>query len=434
VTTTQAAQQAITIAERLLDPAAVLAAVPGRPATSLQSLAGTALLHARLAQASPVFEAAAHAHWAAAATYTPRPDGGSPGLFTAPAGMAASLILAENYLTDPEPHRPAVRQAIRWLSARAVAKATAHHDRLRQGTAPPSWALYDVITGLAGTGRILLAALAGGHHHAEPGLIAALATLTAMINNPPGATRPGWCLPPGGRRADSGVSSSGVAETGMAHGIAGPLALLSTAATAGWTIDGQISAIRTAANWLLTWHTPGTATWPPHITGTELDHKQPPPAPAAGRRDAWCYGSPGISRALTAASHALNDPRPAQVANTALTGLAARPAHRWDTEGPALCHGTAGVLQSTTGHQITASADLAASGCARRERRAQGAAAAVQAGFHVAGRDSGQLGNLLVAEPDRVSQVDRDPVPLRQRSHRGHHIGIDEARQDQVLG
>lgn len=361
VTGTQAAQQAIAIAERLLDPARVLAAVPGRPAASLQSLAGTALLHARLAQASPAFEAAAHAHWTAAAKHIPRPHGASPGLFTAPAGMAASLILAENYLIDPEPQRPAIRQAVRWLSARAVAKAAAHHDRLRQGSAPPSWALYDVITGLAGTGRILLAALVSGHDHAEPGLIAALTALTIMINNPPSATRPGWWLPSGERPAATGVPSSGVAETGMAHGIAGPLALLSTAATAGWTVDGQISAIRTATTWLLTWQTPGTATWPPQITGAELDNQQPAPAPAAGRADAWCYGTPGISHALTTASQALDDPRPAQVASTAITALTTRPAHRWDTEGPALCHGTAGVLQSATGHSTTRIADLAAS-------------------------------------------------------------------------
>jgi lantibiotic biosynthesis protein len=360
VTTAQAAaQQAITIAERLLDPARVLAVTPGRPATSLQSLAGTALLHARLAQVSPAFEAAAHAHWTAAATSTPPPPTASPGLFTAPAGMAASLILAENYLTDPEPQQPALRQAVRWLSAQAVAKATAHHDRLRQGQAPPSWALYDVITGLTGTGRILLAALTGGHDHAEPGLIAALTTLTIMINNPCHAPRPGWWLPPDARPAASGVPPSGAAETGMAHGIAGPLALLSTAATAGWTIDGQLNAIHTAAAWLLTWQAPGTTTWPPHITGTELDSQQPPPAPAAGRRDAWCYGTPGISRALTAASRALDDPRPAQAANTAITALTARPACRWDTEGPALCHGTAGVLQSAAGHPATA--DRAAS-------------------------------------------------------------------------
>jgi hypothetical protein len=364
VTATQSAQQAMTIAERLLDPARVLTAVPGRPAASLQSLAGTALLHARLARASPSFEAAAHAHWTAAATHTPRPNDTSPGVFSAPAGMAASLILAENYLTDPEPQQPAVRQAVRWLSARAVARATAHHDRLCQGTAPPSWALYDAITGLAGTGRILLAALASGHHHAEPGLIAALTTLTTMINNPRSATRPGWWLAPDDHPAASGIPPSGTADTGMAHGIAGPLALLSTAATAGWVTDGQASAIRTAATWLLTWQTPGTPTWPPHIAGTELDHQQPGHGPAAGRRDAWCYGSPGITSALTAASRAVHDPRPGQVADTAITALAARPAHRWDTEGPALCHGTAGILQSATSHQNTGIADLAASAVA----------------------------------------------------------------------
>lgn len=359
MTTTQAAQQAITIAERVLDPARVLAAVPGRPATSLQSLAGTALLHARLAQVSPAFEAAAHAHWTAAATRTPRPPTASPGLFTAPAGMAASLILAYSYLTDPEPQRPAVQKAVRWLSAQAVAKATAHHDHLRQGLGPPSWAAYDIITGLAGTGRILLAALAGGHDHAAPGLIAALTTLTTMINTTCGRTRPGWWLPPDGHPATHGIPPSGAAGTGMAHGIAGPLALLSTAATAGQIVDGQINAIRTAATWLLTWQTPGTTTWPPHITGTELDNQQPAPTPAAGRRDAWCYGSPGISRALTAASRALHDPRPAQAANTAISALSARPAHRWDTEGPALCHGTAGILQCAGGHPVAA--DLAAS-------------------------------------------------------------------------
>jgi hypothetical protein len=388
VTTARAAQQAITIAERLLDPARVRAAVPGRPTTSLQSLAGTALLHARLARVSPAFEAAAHAHWTAAATHTPGSHGASPGLFTAPAGMAASLILAENYVIDPEPHRPAVRQAVRWLSAGAVAKANACHDRLCQGTATPSWALYDIITGLAGTGRILLAALAGGHDHAQPGLIAVLTTLTAMINNPAGATRPGWWLAPDGRPATRDVSPSGVAETGMAHGIAGPLALLSTAATAGWTIDGQISAIRTAATWLLAWQTPGTATWPPHITGAELDHQEPAPAPAAGRRDAWCYGSPGISHALTAASRALDDPRPARVANTAITAMAARPIRRWDTEGPALCHGTAGVLQSAASHQITA--DLAAS-AVTAAFNSQHAFAIRNVHSHVASDDPGLL-------------------------------------------
>jgi hypothetical protein len=330
-----------------------------RPARSLlQSLAGTALLHARLARVNPDFEAAARTHWTAAAT-GPRPRTANPGVFATPGGMAASLILAETYLTDPEPQRHDIRHAVRWLSSQAVGKATAHHDRLHHDPAtPPTWALYDAITGLSGTGRILLAALVGGHDHAEPGLIAALTTLTTMINTPRSGTRPGWWLPPDGHPTTVGVPPSGVAETGIAHGIAGPLALLSTAASAGWTVDGQTTAIRTAASWLLAWQTPGTTTWPPHITGTELDNQQPTPNPTAGRRDAWCYGSGGLSRALAAASRALGDPRPAQVGNTAITSLADRPTDRWDIEGPALCHGASGVLQCATGHPATT--DLAA--------------------------------------------------------------------------
>ncbi|MEV1178383.1 hypothetical protein, partial [Nonomuraea sp. NPDC049784] len=65
-TRAQAAGQALMIAERLLDPEAIVAAAPERPGACLQSLAGTALLHARLAYADPRFERAAHAHWAAA--------------------------------------------------------------------------------------------------------------------------------------------------------------------------------------------------------------------------------------------------------------------------------------------------------------------------------------------------------------------------------
>ncbi len=53
------------------------------------------------------------------------------------------------------------------------------------------WHVYDVITGLARTGRVLLAAHQAGHTAAKPGLLAALATLTTLINHRAGS-RPGW--------------------------------------------------------------------------------------------------------------------------------------------------------------------------------------------------------------------------------------------------
>ncbi|MGH3278293.1 MAG: lanthionine synthetase LanC family protein, partial [Trebonia sp.] len=297
------AQLAITVAERLMDPERVLVAAPGRPRASLQGLAGTALLHARMSAVGPVFAEAARSHWAAAARV---PGTTRPGIFAAPGGMAASLIIGQDYLADPEPQLTAAVKAVRWLSAQATQAAAIWRDQSRRGTAVPSWALYDVITGLSGTGRILLAAIDAGHSEAGEGLRAALETLTMMITTPRSGGRPGWWLPAEGHPSAGGVPPSGVAETGAAHGIAGPLALMSIAASAGWLASGQADAIRAAADWLLDWREAGALTWPPYVTGTELDSARSSPAP--GRRDAWCYGAGGIGRALILAGHALADP------------------------------------------------------------------------------------------------------------------------------
>ncbi|MGH3998034.1 MAG: hypothetical protein ACRDTJ_11295 [Pseudonocardiaceae bacterium] len=81
------------------------------------------------------------------------------------------------------------------------------------------WPLYDAINGLAGIGRVLLAALTAGYDTAESGLLAALRTLTAMIDIQHGS-RPGWWLPAGEHSSAVTVHPSGAATTGMAHGIA----------------------------------------------------------------------------------------------------------------------------------------------------------------------------------------------------------------------
>jgi hypothetical protein len=126
--------------------------------------------------------------------------------------------------------------------------------------------------------------------------------------------------------------------------IAGPLALLSVAHLSGYSVAGQATAICEAAHWLLRWRT--NDTWRPHVTGTELDTGAAAPVP--GRRDAWCYGSPGISRSLTLAGQATGDQALTDAATAATAALIARPSGQWDVEGPTLCHGYAGVLQATT--------------------------------------------------------------------------------------
>lgn len=353
---TVSSQQALAAAERLLDPADVLAAVPAAGGASLaRGLAGTALLHARLAHTDPIFEAAAVRHWAAAAAHARQRNGGSAGIYHSRGGLAASLIIGSPYLTDPGSQQVVTTRAARWLSARALDLARGQRQRLRAGGTHRSWAEYDAISGLAGIGRVLLAALTSGHDECEPGLTATLGTLTAMILTRHGKNRPGWWLPPSRHPPAATDRSSGAATTGMAHGIAGPLALLSTAQTAGWSVTGQGAAIRDAAQWLLRWR--ANSSWPTHVTGHELDTGLA--APAVGRRDAWCYGAPGIGRALSLAGCALADPRLAEAGVAAITSLASRPAEHWDVNGPTLCHGHAGVLQCAAAGQAT-TADRAA--------------------------------------------------------------------------
>jgi hypothetical protein len=295
----------------------------------------------------PVFAQAAVRHWAVAAQ-SPGPYRGAAGIFSSPGGLAASLIIGSAYLPDPDSQRAATARAVRWLAARAVGLAHDREEHLRAGGVGTPWSIYDAINGLAGVGRVLLAALTAGYDTAESGLLAALRTLTAMINTRHGR-RPGWWLPAGEHPAAVSVHLSGAATTGMAHGIAGPVCLLATAHAAGYCVAGQRAALQSAAHWLLRWRTDATQTWAPYVTGDELDSDTA--ALTAGRRDAWCYGAPGISRALILAGRALTDPRLITAGNAAIASLSDRPTDLWDVQGPTLCHGYAGVLQSATTSQ-----------------------------------------------------------------------------------
>jgi site-specific recombinase XerD len=289
MTTARSAQIALDTAERLLPVDSVLTGLAAQDRGSLAGLAGTALLHARLAAVDDRFTQGALVHWKQAAAHARRSPGGRrpAGIFYGPGALATSLILGSPYLPDPEEQHESTARATQWLSARACFVAEQQRDRLRSGALTTPWTVYDTINGLAGIGRVLLASVVLGHIGAQEGLIAALNTLTAMIGEP-GQRRPGWWLSADQHPPVTSVDVSGAAATGLAHGIAGPLALLAVAHSCGYSVAGQPEAIRHAARWLLRWQEPGPAhTWPPHLTGDELDSGVAVPQP--GRRDAWCY-------------------------------------------------------------------------------------------------------------------------------------------------
>lgn len=335
---------ALTVAERLLDPKAVTIALSGPDAASLtHGLAGTSLLHARLSCVDPVFSTAARRHWAAAASHLRQHPTGFSGIQGGQGGLAASLIVGSAYLPDGDQH-DAAAQGTAWLAACARDIASRYrHTKL------PTWDTYDAITGLAGIGRVLLAAHDAGYATAEPGLQAALTTLTTILA-PTDGNRPGWWLPAEHHPTPSSIHPTGAATTGLAHGVAGPLMLLSVAHRDGYTVPGQTEAIEYAASWLVRWQR-DDGTWPPSVTGLELGNALSSSTP--GRQHAWCYGTPGISRALAAAADALDKPHLHAGAADALDAMAHEPAHTWDVEGPTLCHGQAGVLASVPNATIT---------------------------------------------------------------------------------
>jgi lantibiotic biosynthesis protein len=341
---TRAGEAVLEIARDLRRPETVLASVSVRAAPTLcYGLAGTALLHACLSGAEPGSAETAAAHWEAAARLLGKAP--ADGIHTGPGALAASLVIGTGYLPRNDTHRALLRRATAWLSARASALARHHDERIAHEQATP-WPVYDAIKGLAGIGRVLLAAHNRGHGpEAEPGLRAALSALSHLILTPIG-TRPGWWLPAALHPPTVSIPASGAATTGLAHGIAGPLAFLAAAHRAGHTVPGQSEAIQAAADWLLVWQTP-EHTWAPHISGSALDGgPEAATTHVAGRTTAWCYGTPGIAAALAGAGHALGLPALGRAADVAMGALAARPPEDWDIEGTALCHGSAGVLHS----------------------------------------------------------------------------------------
>lgn len=134
----------------------------------------------------------------------------------------------------------------------------------------------------------------------------------------------------------------GYTDCGVAHGVPGPLAFLSLTQTHyGDGIDLR-RPIRRLADWIIK-HQAVDAwgiTWPyailPNGAGGES---------GAPYRNAWCYGSPGVARALWLAGCALSDTDLQAFACETLCAVHARPVAARGIPSPILCHGVAGLLQ-----------------------------------------------------------------------------------------
>jgi hypothetical protein len=179
-------------------------------------------------------------------------------------------------------------------------------------------------------------------------VLAYLVRLVEPIDGLPGW----WCLHGPNRNRTGPVGGHG--NHSIAHGIAGPLALLALTLLDGVKVGGQAEAITHICQWLDTWQQQAGdgAWWPQIVTLDDLERGEP--NQAGPLRPSWCYGTPGIARAQQLAARALGDTARQHLAESAFTACIRDPIQRGQLIDRGLCHGTAGLL--TTARRITADA------------------------------------------------------------------------------
>ncbi|MEU1762852.1 lanthionine synthetase C family protein [Micromonospora sp. NPDC005652] len=313
---------------------------PGWHQSLGKGAAGIALLHAERANAGVGDWATAHA-WLTTVISSGLSAGPDAGLFFgAPAAAFAIHTAAQG---DPGRYRRALATLDNAVAAMTVDRLGRAHARIDAGKLPATTE-FDLISGMTGIGALLLRRNPDGELLRQ--VLAYLVRLTEPLAQD-GRTLPGWWTYLGPRNRVAPDFPRGHGNLGIAHGITGPLALLSLAARAGVVVDGQAAAIRRICDFLTAWRqehdeAPG---WPQWLT-VDADGRQRPGQQAPGR-PSWCYGTPGQARALQLAGIALADAALLDIAEEAMAACLDAPGQLALMVDGSLCHGWAGLLQVT---------------------------------------------------------------------------------------
>ncbi|MGW4796233.1 lanthionine synthetase C family protein [Nonomuraea sp. NPDC004297] len=298
---------------------------------------GVGLLFAELAAGAPELRGRAHAHLSAAL---------GSGIRLLPqslfSGMVALAFAGHAAATGFGGYASMLAGLDRHITGQARERARADRERLRAGEPAGAWNRYDVLGGAAGIGRYLLA-----RHDSAAGpavrpaltdvLESLVATAVADDLDRHGTRLPPWWVTDG---LEHGLPEH--VNLGLAHGVSGPLALLSVAWRQGVRVDRQDEAIERIMALLSRWRATDDAgpRWPHLITLPRLRSGRPPER----ARDSWCYGAAGTARAVHLAGVALGRADWRAEAHAALRGALAVASDELIHDS-ALCHGWSGLLQ-----------------------------------------------------------------------------------------
>ncbi|MDQ1031273.1 hypothetical protein QF035_008855 [Streptomyces umbrinus] len=257
----------------------------------------------------------------------------SSGLF---AGLSGLAFAVHSLSRDGERYR----RLLSALDQDLVPRTASIAAQLRRDATGMPVSAFDVVSGASGIAAYLLAR---DPYRLLPDLLTALVQLAAPTDG-----IPRWATPPEFLLNDPIRDSfpSGCLNCGLAHGIPGPLAVLSLALRAGHEVPGQAEAISSLAGWLVAHqvHDAWGAAWPAALP---LAPPTGPPLPVGGSRrarSAWCYGGPGVARALWLAGEALEDSGWRRLAVEAIASVLRSPVSQRHVDSSTFCHGVSGLL------------------------------------------------------------------------------------------
>lgn len=310
---------------------------PPAPDTDLatrQSLAhgplGIALLHIERARRGLAPWRAVHQQLTA---IRPLIDGNEASLFLGAPAMAYVLHLAA---ADSDRYAGALHTLDDVVAAHTRRRLATAHARIDQGRYT-SFAEYDLFRGLTGLGALLLRRRPDSNE--LKAVLQYLARLTEPVAGPKGQPLPGWWVghAPASHKA---ATPGGHANAGLAHGIAGPLALLALAKRYGVTVDDHDIAMARICRWLdrIRQSDHRGTHWLRWITTTTA-------VPTEPRAPSWCYGTPGLVRAQQLAAIAMGDVHRKRMAESALLYCLTDPLQLDQLTTRSLCHGVGGLLR-----------------------------------------------------------------------------------------
>ncbi|WP_083933472.1 lanthionine synthetase C family protein [Sciscionella marina] len=318
-------------AERLADPATTCPQGPdGARWPTLDSQIGLALFYAELGHADPGLRPVAHRYLAAANAAL-----SGTGRHTLSAGVPALAFAACAAAHRDGEYATLLAGLDAAIFGIVGALLDEERKRLASGTVAPDSTRFDLLAGLAGLGRYLLCRCPASAQ-AEALLREILDYYRLLVRPVTDRRLPGWwvaCAPD-----PSAPPGAGHANLGMAHGIPGPLALLAVAWRNGVRVDRHIETVETIVEFLRTWSDTDERGryWPAALAIADYTDR---PVALPRPRPAWCYGAPGVARAVQLAGLAAGRPDWLALARQAVHDL---PEPETET---GVCHGTAGLLQ-----------------------------------------------------------------------------------------